>query len=86
MGMGPIYEDYERKRLFAHIHMGALSQEHGKVVAEEGMKLDGLFPVGERIRILEHHSCLAVPHHDEYIVVRDGECIDRWKILKGRSV
>jgi D-serine deaminase-like pyridoxal phosphate-dependent protein len=86
MGMGPIFEDYERKRLHAHIHMGPLSQEHGKLVAEKGASLDGLFPVGDRVRVLEHHSCLAVPHHDEYVVVRDGEIVDRWPILKGRSV
>lgn len=86
MGMGPIYEDYDRKRLFAHIHMGGLSQEHGKVVADETAHIDGRFPVGDRVRILEHHSCLAVPHHDEYVVVREDDIIDRWKILKGRSV
>jgi D-serine deaminase-like pyridoxal phosphate-dependent protein len=86
MGMGPIYEDYERKRLHAHIHMGALSQEHGKVVADDPVSLEGLFPVGDRVRILEHHSCLAVPNHDQYVVVRDGDIVDRWPILKGRSV
>lgn len=86
MGMGPIFEDYERKRLHAHIHMGSLSQEHGKLVADGPASLDGLFAVGDRVRVLEHHSCLAVPHHDEYVVVRDGEIVDRWPILKGRSV
>ncbi|MCU0452785.1 MAG: alanine racemase [Bacteroidetes bacterium] len=86
MGMGPIFEDYDRKRLHAHIHMGPLSQEHGKLVAEAPASLDGLFAVGDRVRVLEHHSCLAVPNHDEYIVVRDGEIVDRWPILKGRSV
>lgn len=86
MGMGPIFEDYDRKRLYAHIHMGTLSQEHGKLVAEKGTSLKGLFAVGDRVRVLEHHSCLVVPHHDEYIVVRDGEIVDRWPILKGRSV
>ena len=86
MGMGPIFEDYDRKRLHAHIHMGSLSQEHGKLVADGPASLDGLFPVGDLARVLEHHSCLAVPHHDEYIVVRGGEIVDRWPILKGRSV
>lgn len=86
MGMGPIYEDYTRKRLYAHIHMGTLSQEHGKVVADEPISLEGLFPVGDRVRILEHHSCLAVPNFDEFVVVRDGDIVDRWTILKGRSI
>lgn len=85
MGMGPIYEDYERKRLHAHVHMGALSQEHGKVVAKGGFSIDSLFPVGDRVRILEHHSCLAVPNFDEYLVLQDGDIVDRWTILKGRS-
>ena len=86
MDMGPIYEDYNRKRLFAHIHMGSLSQEHGKVVTDGGMALDGMFSVGERVRILENHSCLTVAHFDEYVVIQDDEPVQRWQILKGRSV
>lgn len=84
MGMGPVYEDYEKKRLFAHIHMGPLSQEHGKVVADDPSLLEGRLQVGERIRILEHHSCLTAAHYDTYIVVRGEEVVDRWNILRGR--
>ncbi len=84
MGMGPLYEDYEKKRLFAHIHMGALSQEHGKVVADDPSFLEGRLQVGERIRILEHHSCLTAAHHDVYHIMRSGEVVDRWNILRGR--
>ena len=84
MGMGPLYEDYEKKRLFAHIHMGALSQEHGKVVADDPSHLEGRLQVGERLRILEHHSCLTAAHYDTYIVVRGDDVVDRWNILRGR--
>ena len=84
MGMGPVYEDYEKKRLFAHIHMGTLSQEHGRVVADGPEHLEGRLQVGERLRILEHHSCLTAAQYDTYIVVQDGDIVDRWNILRGR--
>jgi len=84
MDMGPIYENYERKRLHAHLHVRTLSQEHGKVVAHGVEEIEGKFKVGERVRILENHSCLSVPNFDEYYVVKDDEVIDRWKVLRGR--
>jgi D-serine deaminase-like pyridoxal phosphate-dependent protein len=87
MGMGAIYEDYERKRLYAHIDLQiqTLSQEHGKIIAERVDDIKGRFKVGERIRILEHHSCLTAANFDYYNVVRGNEVIDQWKILRGRT-
>jgi len=85
MDMGIIYEDYERKRLQAHVHVKTLSQEHGKVLISEGSKLKGQYKVGEKVRILEHHSCLTAANFDYYYVVKGYEVIDRWKILRGRS-
>jgi len=40
--------------------------------------------VGERVRILPNHSCLAVACFDEFQVVRGEEVLDRWKIWRGR--
>ena len=84
MDMGTLYEDYDRKRLQAHIHIKTLSQEHGKVYAEDRSMIEGKFKVGERVRILENHSCLAVPHFNKYYVVKGDEVVEEWKILGGR--
>lgn len=85
MGMGSIFEDYDRKRLHAHIELTALSQEHGKVTAQSAHMLEGKFAVGERVRILEHHSCLTAAQFDRYYVVKGEEVVDEWKILRGRD-
>ena len=87
MGMGAVYEDYERKRLFAHIDLQiqTLSQEHGTVIAEQVAHVKGLFNVGDKIRILEHHACLTAANFDHYYVTRGNEVVDQWKILRGRT-
>lgn len=84
MGMGVIFEQYDRKRLAAHLELKTLSQEHGKVVAESPQLLGGKYGVGERVRILEHHSCLTAANFDRYYVVEGEEVVDEWKILRGR--
>lgn len=84
IGMGSLYEDYERKRLYQQINLKSLSQEHGKIVVDDLNQIEGKFQVGERVRILENHSCLTVAHFDEYTVVRGEEVVDRWKIFRGR--
>lgn len=85
MDMGIIFEDYERKRLDSHLHVRTLSQEHGKVVAEPPYNIDGKFNVGDRVRILEHHSCLTAAQFDKYYVVKEDDVVDEWKILRGRT-
>jgi D-serine deaminase-like pyridoxal phosphate-dependent protein len=84
MGMGPVYEDYAKKRLHAHVHMGTLSQEHGKIVSADPVRLSTMFPVGEVVRILEHHSCLTVALFDRFTVVDDDEVVGYWTIHRGR--
>jgi D-serine deaminase-like pyridoxal phosphate-dependent protein len=85
MDMGILFEDYKKKRLHAHIHVKTLSQEHGKVVADIPGLLEGKFFVGDRVRILEHHSCLTAAQFDYYHVVRGDEVIGTWKIMRGRT-
>jgi D-serine deaminase-like pyridoxal phosphate-dependent protein len=83
--MGALYDDDDGpKQLNKRLMIKTLSQEHGKVVADQASEIDGKFPVGTKIRILENHSCLTVAHFDEYHVVRGGQIVDRWKILRGR--
>lgn len=84
MDMGTVYENYERKRLHAHIHVRGLSQEHGKVIAHGVDEIEGRFRVGDRVRILENHSCLTVPNFEQYHVVREDEIVDQWRVLGGR--
>ncbi len=83
-GMGTLFEDYGRQRLHKGVVLKSLSQEHGKVVADHPSVIDGKFKVGERVRILENHSCLTVAHFDEYRVVRGNNIVDQWNILRGR--
>lgn len=85
MGLGVLYEDYSRKRLAAHLNLASLSQEHGKVLAENNRTIEGRYAIGERVRILEHHSCLTAANFDRYYVVEDDEVVDQWPILRGRS-
>jgi len=78
---GRIFEDYfledgRAGKLSESVWLTGLSQEHGIVNAP--------LPVGEKVRILPNHSCLAVPHHTHYHVVRGGEIIERWPILAAR--
>jgi D-serine deaminase-like pyridoxal phosphate-dependent protein len=74
--MGQLFADYGRGTLHAERRVVSLSQEHGIVNAR--------LPVGERVRILPHHSCLTVACFDEYCVARGDEVVDRWKIWRGR--
>ena len=84
MGMGVLFENYERKRLAPHFQLTTLSQEHGKVITESPRHLEGSFAVGEKVRILEHHSCLTAANFDRYYVVDGDEVVDEWRIYRGR--
>jgi D-serine deaminase-like pyridoxal phosphate-dependent protein len=84
-GMGAVFEDYGQKVLHQFIVPRTLSQEHGKVIADRSSRIEGRFQVGEKVRILENHSCLTVAQFDEYYVTRGNEVVDRWKIMRGRT-
>ena len=84
MDMGCIFEDYDRKRLQSHVHLKTLSQEHGKVVYSNPKGVADRFKVGDKVRILEHHSCLTAANFDHYYVVKGYDIVDQWKILNGR--
>ncbi len=84
MDMGIVFEDYDRKRLQAHVHVKTLSQEHGKVLLSDPLAMEGRYKVGDKIRILEHHSCLTAANFDYYYVVKGYDVLERWKIHRGR--
>lgn len=74
--MGEIFADYGGGRLRKEARLVSLTQEHGVV--------DAPLPVGELLRVLPNHSCLAVPNFTEYHVVQGDEVVDRWTIWGGR--
>ena len=55
----------------------ALSQEHGKVAADQPP------PVGTRLRIIPNHSCLTAAMYATYAVVERGKVIDEWRPVRG---
>lgn len=84
MDMGIIFEDYDRRRLQAHVQLKVLSQEHGKVMLSDPLVMGVQYKVGDKVRILEHHSCLTAANFDYYYVVKGYDVVERWKIHRGR--
>ncbi len=74
--MGEIFESYAEGRLAAGLRVLSISQEHA--VLSEAL------PVGERVRILPNHSCLAAANFDEVWVARGDRVVDRWRIHRER--
>jgi D-serine deaminase-like pyridoxal phosphate-dependent protein len=58
----------------------ALSQEHARVA------IDGdrprAFSIGDRVRVLPNHSCMAAGLFDRYHVVRGETVVDVWRPAK----
>jgi len=78
-GMGAVFRDhdaYRAGRPDPDLHLTSLSQEHGKTSRP--------LPLGARLRVLPNHSCLAVPLHAAYRVVRGEQVVGRWEIFQGR--
>lgn len=83
-GFGVIIQDYNLKNIHPHLNIQSITQEHGKVVADRIDTIKEKYKVGERVRILENHSCLTAPMFGEYNVVSGDEIVEKWKILRGR--
>lgn len=71
---GEIFSNYAARELSDEVRVTSLSQEHGIVNAP--------LPVGQRLRILPNHSCLAVPCFDEYVLVRGERVVGRAPIWR----
>lgn len=63
------------------LRLTSLSQEHG-LVHGDASALDAL-RIGDRLRIIANHSCLAAALHDRFEVVRDGRVVDVWRPVRG---
>ena len=65
-----------------HLRPGArivrLDEEHGCVEPAGDLEL------GQQVRIVPNHVCLAVNLADELVLVRDGEIVARWPVERGR--
>jgi D-serine deaminase-like pyridoxal phosphate-dependent protein len=56
-----------------------LNEEHGYVV------LDGdELQLGQQVRIVPNHVCVAVHLYEELVGVRDGRVELRWPVARGR--
>ncbi|MCA9608576.1 MAG: alanine racemase [Myxococcales bacterium] len=65
----------------ADLHVDALNQVHGRVVARQGA-LPAL-PVGARVRVWPNHACITAAMYDEYVVVEGEDVVARWPRLRG---
>lgn len=57
-----------------------LDEEHGYVEPAGGAELE----LGQQVRIVPNHVCLAVNLADELVAVRDREITARWPVEGGR--
>lgn len=73
---GRLLDPREEGTLLPGPRLVSLSQEHGI--------LDAPLPVGDKVRVVPNHSCLAVACFDFFHVVRGDTVLDTWKIWRGR--
>jgi D-serine deaminase-like pyridoxal phosphate-dependent protein len=57
-----------------------LNEEHGYVVLADGDELE----LGQQVRVVPNHVCVAVNLFDELVGVRDGAVELRWPVARGR--
>ena len=58
----------------------SLSQEHAKVTVGEDRAR--AFSIGDRVRVLPNHACMAAGMFDRYHVVRGDDIVDVWRPAK----
>jgi D-serine deaminase-like pyridoxal phosphate-dependent protein len=68
---------------FPEARITALSEHHATIVFPEDAELPDL---GERVRVIPNHVCVAVNLVDEVAVVSGGAVVDRWRVAaRGRN-
>jgi D-serine deaminase-like pyridoxal phosphate-dependent protein len=63
------------------LRLVSLSQEHG--VVRGPSDAIARLAVGDRLRIIANHSCLAAALHPTLFVVRGSEVVERWEPVRG---
>jgi D-serine deaminase-like pyridoxal phosphate-dependent protein len=59
------------------VKLKALSQEHGKIFAEQPLR------VGERVRIIPNHSCLTAAMYDVFYAVENNKIVHEYQPVRG---
>lgn len=62
---------------FPKAKIRTMTEEHGQFKTGRGDKLR----IGQKVELLPAHVCPTCNLYDEYHVLKDGEIIDKWKIL-----
>jgi len=83
-GLGPVLAGLAGSALDPRLRVAGVSQEHGMVGGLAPGDVDGRLAVGEKVRILPNHSCLAAALFDRYHVVRGEDVVDEWTIWRRR--
>jgi D-serine deaminase-like pyridoxal phosphate-dependent protein len=83
-GYGPLLRGLAGHDVEPGLQVRSVTQEHGVVAGPSPADVEGRLAVGEKVRILANHSCLAAALHDTYYVVRGEDVVDRWRIWRGR--
>lgn len=64
------------------LHVDALNQVHGRVVARAGAIPETL-RVGARVRVWPSHACITAAMYDEYAVIDGPRVVATWPRLRG---
>lgn len=75
-GYGELVTDYDAGIVDSDARVVSVSQEHGIINTK--------LPVGQMVRILPNHSCLAAACFSQYEVVSGNEVLGSWKVWQGR--
>ena len=59
-----------------------MTEEHGIIDVPPGVSLD----IGTRLRVIPNHCCGTINMHDEVVVIREGEVVERWPVAARAKV
>ncbi|MFG0318015.1 MAG: alanine racemase [Planctomycetota bacterium JB042] len=68
------------RTLHDDLRVFSLSQEHGQI---RGEGVTDRFRIGDRLRILPNHACVAAAQHDRLFAIRDGAVVETWRPVRG---
>ena len=71
----PLY-NARAMRVFPHLRLTALSEEHGWAEVHGTATLD----VGDRVRVVPNHACVTVATQDRLHLVRGDEVVETWAV------
>ncbi|KAJ3182099.1 hypothetical protein HDU87_000446 [Geranomyces variabilis] len=65
-----------------HLTVTRVSQEHG-VISTRAAAEEHNWRIGQTLRIVPNHACLAAANFEWYYVIEDGEVVDVWVPCRG---